>query len=807
MISGIISFLFGILLLQQFSYLPDIHWCWALISIVSLPFISHLFSNFHNPANVQIIRNIIVFIIGFLWALLRAHWVLDVALPTELQGKDVLVTGVIASIPLEDKEKRRFEFDIETLSFNQQNLTLPASTISTSSTSLTSTIGKVRISWYEKRGHQTNEQYKNTTKLKAGQRWQFWLRLKQPHGFMNPGGFDYEGWLYQNKIRATGYVRINAKKKQYAKILDNKASGYSMLILRQYLYDSVTNITSQNRFGGILVALALGERSGITQEQWQVFRATGTSHLVAISGLHIGLLAGFIFLITRRLWPYCGSVALYLASPRAAALSAMTVAAFYAALSGFAVPAQRALIMLSIVMLSIFWRHKVQSSQVLSFALLSVLLFDPVAVLSPGFWLSFAAVAIIALAGLGRLNVDKSWRIWGRLQWRISLALIPLLVFLFQQASLVSPLANLVAIPVVSFIVVPLVLLATSIASFMPNLATLMYSLSDTTLTALWWLLAYLADTPISQWYGLKPDILSLCLASLGFALLLTPKGWPVKYFGLFLIIPLLWPNIYSPKQGEVEITLLDVGQGLAAVVQTRQHTLVFDTGPKFSQNFDTGAAVVMPFIRQKNIKKLDMLILSHKDNDHRGGFESIESEIHINKLVSSYHEKGSEPCRAGQNWVWDGVLFEMLNPDESRNYNKRNNASCVLRVSAGKESLLLSADIEKQAEKHLVQQSYAQLKSTYLVAPHHGSKTSSSQRFIAAVDPDYILIPVGFKNRYSMPHATVLQRYRDLNIPIIETFKSGAITVLLGVVGQKNSSKIPQEYRKKSQKYWNSRH
>lgn len=776
-ISGTLSFFFGILLLQQFSSLPGILWCWALIFILSLPFISRNF------------RIVILFMLGFLWALLRAHWVLDVALPSELQGKDLLVTGVVASIPLEDKHKRRFEFDIETLEFNQQKLKSP---------------GKVRISWYRKQNNQVNNYYKNKEKLKAGQRWQFWLRLKQPHGFMNPGSFDYEGWLYQNKIRATGYVRINTKKKQFAKILDDNASGYNILSLRQYLHDTLTNITSKNKYAGILAALAIGERTGISQQQWQVFRATGTSHLVAISGLHIGLVAGFVFFITRRLWPYCGSAALTLASPRTAALSALLFAVFYAALSGFAIPAQRALIMLSIVMLSIFWRHKVQSSQVLSIALISVLLFDPVAVLSPGFWLSFAAVAIISLAALGRIDIDKDWRIWGRLQWRISLALIPLLVFLFQQASLVSPLANLFAIPVISFLVVPLVLIATSMVSFMPDLAMLMYSSADAIMGALWWILSYLADTPISQWYGVKPLFVPLCLASLGFALLLTPKGWPAKYLGVFFILPLIWPNVHPLNEGEVEITLLDVGQGLAVVVQTKDHVLIFDTGPKFSENFDTGAAVVIPFLRQKNINKLNMLILSHKDNDHRGGFESIQKEFKPDILLSSYKEKGSEKCRARNNWVWDGVLFEMLNPDESISYKKRNNASCVLRVSVGTQSLLLSADIEKRAEKQLVKHRYKQLKSTYLVAPHHGSKTSSSQPFLEAVDPDIVLIPVGYKNRYRMPHATVLKRYNDMHIPIFETYKSGAILVRLG---QNSSSLIPGEYRKQSQKYWNSRH
>ena len=772
MISGILSFLFGILLLQQFNSLPSLLWCWLLISVVSLTFLPRYF------------RNTLLIVIGFLWALLRAHWVLDVALPNEMQGKDVLVTGVVASIPLEDERKHRFEFDVETLLFNNSKVNFTS---------------KIRLSWYK-----TKNTNKHESEIKAGQRWQFWLRLKQPHGFMNPGGFDYEGWLYQKKIRATGYVRINAKKKQFAKKMSDEASGYNVLVLRQKLYTQLNSITSQKHYAGILIALAMGERSGITDEQWDVFRATGTSHLVAISGLHIGLLAGFIFYITRRVWPYCGSAALVLAAPRAAALMSMLVAIFYAALSGFAIPSQRALIMISIVMFSIFSLRKVQSSQVLSLALLGVLLLDPVAVLSAGFWLSFSAVTIISVAALGRLNLDKSWKVWGRLQWRISLALIPLLVFLFQQASIVSPITNLFAIPIISFLVVPFVLLASSISFFAPDLSTVIFSFTHSILNILWWILSFLADTPISEWHGVKPDLVSLYLASIGFILLLAPKGWPAKNFGFFLLLPLLWPNTLSLKEGEAEMTLLDVGQGLSVVIQTKQHTLVFDTGPKFSKSFDTGAAVVIPFIRQKNIKKLDMLIVSHKDNDHSGGLESIQNEIEVVKLMTSYNEKGSEFCHSGQRWIWDGVFFEMLNPDESINYTKRNNASCVLRVSVGKDSILLSADIEKKAEKQLVLRYAEGLESTFLVAPHHGSKTSSSKEFLETVNPKYVLIPVGYRNRYRMPHAAVTQRYNNKSVSIIETYKSGAISLN---IGQKTTTKRLVQYRKESQKYWNSRH
>lgn len=776
MILGTLSFLLGILLLQQFSTLPSLVWSWTLVFVFSLPFLKKHF---------QFVKIIILFAAGFSWALLRAHWVLDIALPAELEGKDVLATGVISSIPLADNRKQRFEFNIETLTYNNEKIP---------------SVGKVRLSWYGKRGRKHN----NRIKLRAGQRWQFWLRLKQPHGFMNPGGFDYESWLYQKKIRATGYIRISKKNQQFAKKLDDEAAGYQLVIFRQNLYERLKRLTSKTHYGGILIALAMGERTGINPAQWQVFRATGTSHLVAISGLHIGLLAGFVFFLVRRIWPYLGDAALILAAPRAAAICSLIIAAFYAALSGFAIPAQRALIMLSIVMISIFYRHKVNSSEVLSIALLVVLLLDPNAVLSAGFWLSFAAVTIISLAASGRLTIDQGWKIWGRLQWRISLALIPLLVFLFQQASLVSPFSNLIAIPVVSFLVVPFTLLATTVSSFLPDIASLLYFVADSILSLLWWFLDFLATSSISQWYAAKPSIWTLVLANLGFVILLSPKGWPGKYLALFLIIPLIWPKSTPVKENEVEITLLDVGQGLAAVVKTQHHVLLFDTGPKFSQNFDTGAAVIIPFLRQKSIKKLDMVIVSHKDNDHRGGLNSIQKALNIHQLISSYHEKGSKACKTGQYWQWDGVLFEVLNPDEDIKYKKRNNASCVLRISSGSHSLLLSADIEKRTEKRLVKAYREKLKSTYLIAPHHGSKTSSSQVFISAVKPEYVFIPVGYRNRYRMPHVTVVKRYQKQNIPIIKTYQSGAITIRFG---QKNSTKIPEQYRKDHQKYWNSIH
>lgn len=791
MVLGTIFFLLGVMLLQQQSELPGLNWCWAAFLVILIPFLP------------SYSRYTIMLILGFVWALFRAHLVLDIALPTELEGKDIQLTGVISSIPQTDKDKTRFEFDIEKTNLAQALSSKPIPALDEFN-------AKVQLSWYNNyKNSRSKSKNKPSTqqplRLKAGQRWQFWVRLKQPHGFMNPGGFDYEGWLYQKKIRATGYIRLKGKNGYTAKLIDHQVESYPVLLMRQKLYDKLKEILDTPDYAGILLALAMGERNDITQEQWQVFRATGTSHLVAISGLHIGLLAGFVFFLAKRVWPYCGSAALYLAAPRAAALIALVIGAAYAALSGFAVPAQRALLMLAIVMLSLFWLRKVKSAEVLSLALLAVLLLDPVAVLSIGFWLSFAAVSIIAVVAFSRVNHLQNRLIWIRLQWRISLVLVPVLLFFFQQASLVSPVTNLVAIPVISFIVVPMVLLAVIITTISGDFASVLFSLADTVINLLWWFLSHLSVLPWSQWQTLKPEPASFLLAVIGMILLASPKGWPGKYWGFVLLLPLIWPKQNILPHAEAEITLLDVGQGLSSVIKTKHHTLVFDTGAKYSQKFDAGAAVVLPFLRQKNIKHIDMLILSHQDNDHRGGYGSIKDKIEVLDLLSSHKEPGSRPCLMGQHWTWDGVYFEILNPSAViKKQQKRNNASCVLKVSVNKENILMTADIEKKAEFELVNSQKSKLQAKYLVVPHHGSKTSSSGIFLDAVQPEYAFIPVGYRNRYRMPHADVLLRYQNRQIKILQTAHSGAVTIKLG---QKNNSFEPKAYRKQFSKYWNSHH
>lgn len=760
--TGIVAFLLGVVLLHQQAVLPDPRWIWLLGLVCLVPFVRLPW------------RIIIMLILGFLWAALRAQLVLGEGLQAQHEGQDLRLTGVIASIPQRDTQRSRFEFDVETVQLGASRLATP---------------GKVRLSWYAQ----------PPPRLPAGSRWQLWVRLKRPHGLLNPGSMDYESWLYQHHIRATGYVRVG-KSAHQPRQLESSVSGYYITTFRQKLFSAIQHYVSGLTHGGVLTALALGERGGITPQQWQVFRATGTSHLVAISGLHIGLVAGFLFVLIRRLWASSLRLSHWLAAPRAAAVLALLFATGYAVLAGLSIPTQRALIMLLVVFGLSLFRQRLPASHVLAMALLAVLLFDPGAVLAAGFWLSFAAVGIILLSMGNRLSVELvGWK-WLRLQWRISLALIPLLWFLFQHASLSAPLANLVAIPVVSFLVVPLVLLSIVFISLIPGLAGELLQLANTLLSGLWWVLEQLSDLPGSQWQLAITDVGLLLMAMLGMFILLLPRGWPAKWLASACILPLLWPMSRSPAYGEYEFTLLDVGQGLAATVLTQHHSLVFDTGPQFGDAFDTGAAVVVPYLQSQRVKNIDVLIISHSDSDHRGGLVSVREQFTVGRFLTSYGAAGSERCQAGQHWQWDGVYFELLHPPAEVTAGKRNNLSCVLRVSNGYHRVLITGDIEKPAERSILRRAYSAVAADIMTIPHHGSRTSSLPEFILAAQPQYALVATGYRNRYRLPHASIIRRYQQQGIAVLDTASSGAIQFYL----RRNPSlPAPRIYRKIARRFW----
>lgn len=787
-----ITFLLGVWLFQLQSELPTTEWLYLL-----LPFI--LIAYFYSKS-----RPIVVPIIGFLWALLFAVTQISDTLSPSLEGHDLLVTGTVVSLPVYDEKRTSFEFTIK----NLRNIDVGGRYFESDD----NYPEKVRLNWF---GAEQLPQ--------PGQHWRFLLRLKRPHGYMNPGGFDREQWLFKNKIGATGYV-VTPKEKHLEKLnsqlvnlplLSEPQSNLNML--RFSLRQSILEVVSDSEYKGLLSALTIGDRQYISAEQWQVLSATGTNHLMAISGLHIGLVAGLLFFLGRWVWTLWPRL-LYLApAAKAGAICAILGAFVYAGLAGFSIPTQRAVIMVLVVMLSLLVQRKISSASILSLALLCVLLLDPMASTDVGFWLSFTAVAVILYSSSGRLSVSGWWWKWGRIQFVIFIGLFPILLIIYGNISLLSPLANTVAIPWVSFITVPFALAGSSLISIIPPLGAAFLNVADWSLVVMWPVLDWLAQQDMFQFNFFTPPAWTLLLALIGMAWLLAPRGVPGKSLAILCGLPLVLLKPQPPEYGEVRFTLLDVGQGLAAVVQTQNHTLLFDSGPKFRTGFNTGDAVIIPFLRHQGIDRLDRFIVSHSDTDHIGGAESVGKAVKIVSLVSSEPDavrgiKTSkiETCVGINDWIWDGVTFKILHPGPGYTSPKgdNNNTSCVLKIETNTGetkpySILLPGDIEKSAETHLLRshRSNKILKSDLLVAPHHGSRTSSSPGFVDAVQADYVLFPVGYRNRYGFPKPQVLERYLQRGTQVFDTARDGAICFNLGP----NGVERVDQYRRSNRRYWHT--
>ena len=759
-----LAFAAGALALQRFPALPSLWWT------LLLP-VSFLLSRSLPPR-----WRLLLFWLpaGLLWALLFAHTTLDAQLPETIEGVDLRLTGRIASLPAVSERRTRFELDVTAARFADGRAAPVA-------------VPRVRLSWYGPRPG-----------VWPGETWQLTVRLKRPHGFRNPGGFDYEAWLFRHGIRATGYVRADPDNRRLA-----PARGYRLQRLRAWLRERLQAMRPSGAETAILQALVVGDRSAVAHAQWETLRRTGTNHLMAISGLHIGLLAGLGFWLGRFLWRFSGPVVLWLPAPRFGALLGLALAAVYAALAGFAVPTRRALIMTAVAMLALWRYRRVANAQTLGLALFVVLLLDPLAVLDPGFWLSFAAVAFIFYGLNGRWRSGGRVREALRVQWWISLGLLPLLLLLFLQASLVSPLANLIAVPVVGWVVVPLALLGTALGLLWPALGSGLLDGAAWLMGGLMWLLDRLAGWPHLQWHSADIPWWVFLPALFGMLVLLMPRGLPGRWLGGVLMLPLLWPAAAAPPAGEADFTLLDVGQGLAAVVRTREHVLVYDTGPRFGPDFEAGSAVVVPFLQAAGIERIDRLLISHADSDHRGGAEAIIRAIPVADFQASralrIAGRRSRPCRAGESWSWDGVRFEILHPREGD--GSRNDASCVLRVAAAGRVLLLTGDIERPAERRLVRRLDTALRADVLVAPHHGSRSSSSPAFLDAVQPRWVLFPVGYRNRFRFPDSGVQARYAQRGARMLTTADCGAIGVRLGAEPLQ-----PRCYRQMARRYWHDR-
>lgn len=678
-------------------------------------------------------------LVGLSYAGWFANMALEHRLPAPLEGRTLRVEGRIVGLPRQEGYRSVFLFVPE--GFPDKTLAHPPRTL--------------RLSWYG-----------GPDGLAAGQRWAFDVRLKRPRGLLNPGAFDYERWLFAQRIDAVGYVRGAAAM---------GSAGTTVDRVRQRLAQRLSDLAGEGEGGRVIPALAVADRRGISTSMWRVFNATGTGHLLAISGLHIGLAAALGALAVSFIWRRW-SVLCRLLPPRlAGALAGMGLAGAYALLAGLGLPTQRALLMTGVAALALVSRRHWRAADVFLWALAMVLFADPMAPLGAGFWLSFWAVAVLMLAAAGA----RRGRRWLSAQLTVSCGLFPLLGLWFGELPWISPLANLVAVPVISLLVVPLVFVGLA-SLWLSGWAAgwvlwVAASILDLLLQGLTW-----AAGQAATWVLPEVPLWLSAAAALGMIWLLVPGRWPGRPLALTLLLPAL---LYRPAplgDGTVRVTFADAGQGTAVVVETRRHVLVYDTGPRLGRT-DAASAALLPLLRGAGHDRVDRLVVTHADADHAGGLKSLlAADLKIGTIMAGepLDAVAARSCRRGQAWRWDGVAFRMLYPEVAE---AGNDASCVLHIStpAGL-GVLLAGDISAATEQRLVSLEGADLRSDLLLVPHHGSDSSSSPAFVKAVAPREAVFTVGYRNRYGLPDDSVVARYLMAGAAVRETARTGALSYRL---------------------------
>lgn len=628
--------------------------------------------------------------------------------------------------------------------------------------------------------------------IRVNDRIEVQAKLSRPRGYANPGVFDYEQWLFAQRIGARGYV-------YHFHLLERKSSGWGLNDLRQFFITRLKAYESSIAHTGSIIALGLGFSSAIPRPENDMLIATGVRHLFAVSGLHINLVFAFFFLIFRYLYArILLSISTY-PTRSAALLMALPATVAYAVLAGFSLPTQRALVALIGVVIAWHCKRKLSAGQVLCAVAIAILLYDPLATLSISFWLSFGATALIVFY----LYSESKGKVWLRLakfQIYLSLGMACLSMLLFSRGSLTALMANLVTVPYVSFVLLPASLISVLALPWEGVISETLVQVTSGLYGIFWSIITGFYDYGI-EWYWQVPGwIFALLIA--GLLLIKVLPRYRYKALALTLCLPFLYnQNAHFPEPGTFKIDFLDVGQGLSVLIRTHRKVLLYDAGPSFRSGFNTGDAVVIPYLRSLAIGKLDMLIVSHRDNDHSGGIAAVLNNINVQQILSGEPLQGSlpgldMPCHAGQSWVWDGVRFEILHPRIGSSWSG-NNASCVLKVSNDCHSVLLAGDIEIAAERSLLNDT--RLQSDVLLVPHHGSKTSSSERFIEAVNPQFAIAATGYKNRYGFPDPDIVKRYHLRDIYITNTDNSGMVSLYA-----QNSAPISIEsWRKQRRRYW----
>ena len=740
--TGMFALALGLLAMRFLPALPAV-WlllCMPVAALMLLPFRTYPLA---------------LFLFGLTWACVSAQSALNDRLAPALDGQTLWLQGEVVGLPAKAEGVVRFELENAT----SRRSPLPQ---------------RLRIAWY------------GGPEVRSGERWRLAVKLKRPGGLVNPDAFDYEAWLLAQRIGATGTV------------VDGQLLASAGPGLRDALRQRLLAVDAQGREGGI-AALVLGDGSGLTRDDWQVLQDTGTVHLLVISGQHIGLLAGVVYALIAGLarWGVWPRLLPWL--PWACGL-AFAAALAYGLLAGFEVPVRRACVMVGMVLL---WRLRFRHLGALLPLLLSlnfVLIVEPLASLQPGFWLSFAAVAILLLIFGGRLGAWSWLQSWTRAQWMIAIGLLPLLVVLNLPVSVSGPLANLLAVPWVSLVVLPPALLGTLLLP-LPVLGEGLLWLAGGALNALFVFLEATAGLLPAWLPGAVPGW-AWALSVVGAIMLLLPSGVPMRALGWPLLLLCVFPPLKTVPYGEVEVLQLDVGQGLAVLLRTQNHAVLYDAGPRFGE-FDIGQRIVLPAIRKSGVRRLDLMLISHAHADHAGGALAVMRGVPVTRVLGGEQqglpeELGVELCQNHLSWEWDGVRFTTWRWQQA---TESNPASCVLSVEASGERLLLAGDIDADAERALMDSGF-DVRADWLQSPHHGSRTSSSTRFLRAVAPRGVLISRGRNNTFGHPHPQVIARYRWFGIDIHDNAELGAIGLRLGTFGEPWSQRASRRFWRDPQGY-----
>jgi competence protein ComEC len=811
MVYALICFVAAVACFQQTSDLPSPQSMAVVLTTAAIVAVGALLLRRVSASVTQIAACLVAALLGYDYAAWVAHERLADELSFADEGRDVQITGIVAALPTQIERGVRFIFEVEAV--EQQQIHVPR---------------WIALSWYQ-----------SPDDVRPAQRWRMVVKLRRPHGTFNPAGFDSELWMLEQGVRATGYVRDGAGQPGPRR-LQEAVWRFNPLIdrARANLRERLQGLLQGRRYGGVIIALVMGDQGQIAQADWTLFNRTGISHLVSISGLHITMIAGLVALATGALWRLSHRLLALSPVQTVRAIAGACGALGYCLLAGWGVPAQRTFVMLATVAAALLLRLQLSAAAVLSSAAAVVCVWDPWAVTATGFWLSFGAVASIFLVCHGRVphgsrsehqgGQPRRWidRLLAararsvavlheatRIQAAVTIGLVPLTLVLFQQVSLISPVANAFAIPLVSYLVTPLALLGALVCCLgdaMAPVAQAMLQGSDTLFAMLAGFLTWLVQLPYA-WVGFAaPPIWTVAVAGVGIGWLLAPAGWPLRWVGMAWLVPAFVMPPDRPAAGALWLTALDVGQGMALVLETADRTLVFDTGPKVSEDADAGARVIVPYLRARGIDRVAMLVVSHLDSDHSGGARSLIDAVAVERVLTSIDlehpilqaARNVQRCQTDQHFSLGGLQLTVLNPPVALYDRPRattNEKSCVILAQMGATRVLLTGDVPVREEAGMVAAFGTGLRAQLMVAPHHGSKTSSSEAFIDAVSPSWVSVQAGYRSRFGHPHPDVVARYVRHGARIVRSDWSGAARWRFAADG----SVVLERWRIDHGRYW----